>query len=78
MCKYCNVDSFGECFGFINELRHDITINGIEIATIQADITNDDDNEWHLETYMVTWDCEEVSFKKVRIKYCPFCGRKLN
>lgn len=78
MCKYCNVDSFGECLEFIDELKHDITINGIKVANIHTCIINDDDNEWYLNIFMIMSNGEEISSKQVRIEYCPFCGRKLN
>lgn len=79
MCKYCDIDKYGECFNFIDELERYITLNGIKVAVVETYILNTSEGNWYLETDMGTFsDAESSSVKKTPISYCPFCGRKLD
>ena len=71
MCKYCEELFTGECNETILEDR--LNVCNIDFVGVEVFI-NDDELELYLDTIP---SGETISRKKIKIQYCPFCGRKL-
>lgn len=89
MCKYCSKLGIGDCNEFIVTCMYPLKINGIVIGTICIDsviIENDDElgdsydaskHGFVLQTTVSTPEAITICRFKVPIKFCPFCGARL-
>lgn len=80
MCKYCEQD---EDRTYLNMLGKPVSMSlgklGKATADLELHVPDDNDGNYELvyAVGLVSYGFDEFKTKSVRIKYCPFCGRKL-
>lgn len=75
MCKYCdNVST-----GIANELMINeyIEVNGLTMYSIQTCLVESVNHNSYIETTYKTLGQMPISKGRIKIQYCPVCGRKL-
>lgn len=79
MCKYCEKDDFEEGYcKYFNEEGGFSKDFVLDDETFRIELEMKSDGILVIEFYSMDHDDDLVITKEVKIKYCPWCGRKFN
>lgn len=77
MCKYCKVDDFDGGYEYFNDYGGFSKKIKLNSKDYQIELEMIEGNKLSAEVYSLDEHDIRIHSKKVKIKYCPWCGRKL-
>lgn len=85
MCKYCKMETLNESIGEKSTMNVSIGVvkNGNQVFEAYLNRYVIEDENYHKSSLVLAYDCEIdggltcVKEKRIKIKYCPFCGEEL-